>query len=147
MPHAAIIQIQRRVESAKHDSDFTYFYSLLLEGEALLKTTVLGFIGSIVSDPDQHRYGLERSILKAEGLNPWALALDNALSGPASQFLLTDLSQEKSELTKLCGSGTWQFEAVTALEPVMHFADFGLEFALGPSARIPDATTCSRSIP
>lgn len=116
MPHAAIIQIQNRIESAKHDSDFTFFYSLLLEGEALLKTTVLGIIAAIVSDPDQHRYDLERKILKADGLGPWSLALDDALSGPASQFLLTDLSQEKNELTKLCGLGTWQFEAVTNLK-------------------------------
>src|SRR5438874_968696 len=100
MGHAAIIQIQKRIESAKQDSDFTYFYSLLLEGEALLKTTVLGFIGALVSDPDRHRYRLEHKILKADGLLPWSLAAEDVLSGPASQFLLTELSSEKNELTK-----------------------------------------------
>jgi tetratricopeptide (TPR) repeat protein len=116
MAHAAIIQIQKRIESAKQDSDFTYFYSLLFEGEALLKTTVLGLLGALVSDPDRHRYRLEHKILKADGLLPWSTAFDDAISGPASQFLLTDLSPEKNELTKLSGAGSWQFEAVTALK-------------------------------
>src|SRR6266704_4795579 len=112
MAHAAIIQIQKRIESAKQDTDFTYFYSLLLEGEAILKTIVLGLLGSLVSDPDRQRYRLEHKILKADGLFPWSTAFEDAISGPASQFLLTDLSPEKNELTKLCGAGSWQFEAV-----------------------------------
>src|SRR5688572_22405173 len=116
MAHAAIDQIQKRIESAKQDSDFTYFYALLLEGEALLKTTVLSFVGCLVNDPDRHRYRLEYKILRADGFGPWVVALDDALIGPASQFLLTDLSPEKNELTKLCGAGTWQFEAVTSLK-------------------------------
>ncbi|MDI1336145.1 MAG: NB-ARC domain-containing protein [Lacunisphaera sp.] len=116
MAHAAIIQIQKRIESAKQDSDFTYFYALLLEGEALLKTTVLGLIGSLVNDPDRQRYRLEHKILKADGLGPWSMALEDSLIGPASQFLLTDLSTEKNELTKLCAKGTWQYEAVHSLK-------------------------------
>jgi len=118
MAHAAITQIQKRIDSAKQDSDFTYFYALLLEGEALLKTTVLGFLGCLVNDndPDRHRYRLEYKILRADGFGPWSVALDDALIGPASQFLLTDLSPEKNELTKLCGEGTWQFEAVSSLK-------------------------------
>lgn len=123
MGHSAIEQIQSRIESAKNDSDFTYFYALLLEGEALLKTTVLGFIACLVNDPDRHRYRLEHKILRADQFNPWASALEDALSGPASQFLLTDLSLEKSELTKLCGTGTWQFESVTHLKNCLKALD------------------------
>jgi P4 family phage/plasmid primase-like protien len=114
--HAAIGQIQTRVELAKHDSDFTYFYSLLLAGEALLKTTVLGLIASLTHDPDRHRYRLEHKILRADGLNAWSSALDDVITGPASQFLLTDLSVEKNELGKLSGAGTWQFEALSSLK-------------------------------
>jgi tetratricopeptide (TPR) repeat protein len=116
MPHAAITQIQNRIGSAKQDSDFTYFYALLLEGEALLKTTVLGFLACLVNDPDRHRYRLEYRILRADGLGPWSVVLDDALTGPASQFLLTDFSLEKNELTRLCGVSTWQFEAVSSLK-------------------------------
>ena len=116
MAHAAIAQIEKRVESAKQDSDFTYFYALLLEGEALLKTTVLGFLGCLVNDPDRHRYRLEYKILRADGLGPWSMVLEDALIGPASQFLLSELSTEKNELTKLCEAGTWQFEAVSSIK-------------------------------
>lgn len=123
MAHAAITQIQKRIEAAKQDSDFTYFYALLYAGEALLKTTVLGFLGALVNDPDRHRYRLEHKILKADGLLPWSTALDDAISGPASQFLLTDLSPEKNELTKLSGSGSWQFEAVMALKQCLNSLD------------------------
>lgn len=116
MPHATITQILKRIEAAKNDSDYTYFHSLLLQGEALLKTTVLGLLSAIVNDPDRHRYRLEHKILRADGLGPWGLAIEDALTGPASQFLLTDLSTEKNELTKLCGKGSWQYESVICLK-------------------------------
>lgn len=70
MAHAAITQIQNRIESAKQDSDFTYFYSLLLEGEALFKTTVLGFIAALVNDPDRHRYRISTGAGELRGVMP-----------------------------------------------------------------------------
>lgn len=116
MSHAAIEQIEKRVHLAKEDSDFTYFYALLLQGEALLKTVVLGAIAAIVNDPDRHRYALEYTVLKADGLGPWARAIEDAMNGPASQFLLTDFSQERTELTILSGNGSWQFQVVHCLK-------------------------------
>ena len=127
MAHAAITQIQKRIEIAKQDSDYAYFHSLLLEGEALFKTTILGLIGSLASDPDRHRYRLEHKILKADGLGPWAASVEDALTGPASQFLLTDMSPEKNELTKLCGAGTWQFAAVTSLKQCLDALEIAAE--------------------
>jgi hypothetical protein len=127
MSHAAIDQIQKRVESAKLDSDFTYFHSLLILGEALLKTTVLGFLAGLVNDANRHKYRLEYKVLRADGLNPWSLALDDALIGPASQFLLTDLSPEKNELTKVCSAGTWQFNAVVALKQCLDILNIAAE--------------------
>lgn len=88
----------------------------MLTGEALLKTTVLGVIASLANDPERHRYRLEHKILKADGLGPWSMALDDALMGPASQFLLTDFGMEKAELTDLKSAGAWQYEAVTSLK-------------------------------
>ncbi len=55
------------------------------------------------------------------------MALEDALSGPASQFLLTDFSTEKNELTKLSGFGTWQFEAVTFLKQTLEDLDIETE--------------------
>ena len=47
MKHVAIEQVLKRAERAKTDSDFTYFFSLLLATEALAKTVVLGSIAAI----------------------------------------------------------------------------------------------------
>lgn len=134
MPHAAIVQLEKRIRTAKEDSDFAYFYSLLLQGEALLKTTVLGLLSAIVSDTDRHRYRLEHQVLKADGLRPWSLALDDALTGPASQFLLTDLSAEKNELSRPCGAGTWQFDSVMSLKECLD----ALEIKIGDIPTQPD---------
>lgn len=137
MAHTAITQIQKRVEAAKEDSDFTYFYALLLEGEALLKTTVLGLVSALASDTDRHRYRLEYKILRSDGLGVWGLVLEDALSGPASQFLLTDFSREKNELTKLCGSGTWQYDSVSGLKECLDFLEI-------ESAELPTQTDMKR---
>ena len=123
MAHAAIEQIQKRVNIAKEDSDFSYFYALLLEGEALTKLTVLAFLASIVSDPDRHRYRLEHKVLRADGLGPWSAALDDMLIGPASQFLLADLNPDRHELAKSFASGSWQFEAVSSLKQCLDTLD------------------------
>lgn len=127
MAHAAIVQLAKRISTAKEDSDFTYFHSLLLQGEALLKTTVLGMLAGVVTDADRHRYRLEHKILKADGIGPWSLALEDALTGPASQFLLTDLSAEKNEITRLCAAGTWQFESVMALKRCLEALEIPVE--------------------
>lgn len=64
MKHVAIEQIIQRAESAKSDSDFTYFFSLLLAMEALAKTIVLGVVASIADDKDRNRYRLEHQLVK-----------------------------------------------------------------------------------
>lgn len=120
MSHAAIDQILQRAESAKSESDFTYFFSLLLAGEALAKTTVLGFIAAIQDDKDRNRYRLEHGLAKADGLGEWGKALEDVLTGPASQYLLLDARTEQAELTKLCRAGDWQYESVSSLKAALN---------------------------
>src|SRR5262245_31051156 len=115
MRHTAIAQIEGRVVLARDDSDFTYFHSLLLEGEALLKTICLGLVACIADDPERNRYRLEYTLLRADGLGRWGKVVSDALSGPASQFLLTDLAQEKNELTRIYELDSWQARSVGLL--------------------------------
>ena len=42
MAHRLVDQLFDRVSIDKQESDFAYFWALLLAGEALVKTTVLG---------------------------------------------------------------------------------------------------------
>src|SRR5438874_11835238 len=112
MMHAAIDQILTRAERSKSDSDFTYFFSLLLAAEALVKTAILGFVASLTDDPERNRYRIEHTLLRSDGLGDWARALDDLLTGPASQYLLAEVRTEQTELTKLSRPGDWQYEAV-----------------------------------
>jgi hypothetical protein len=50
MKHRAIEQVLERASIAKQDSDFTYFFSLLLAGEALAKIVILGMVAAIAED-------------------------------------------------------------------------------------------------
>jgi len=114
--HAAINQVMRRTEAAKDDSDFTYFFSLLLAAEALVKTIVVGVVASIGDDKNRNRYRLEHQLVRSDGLGDWGRVLEDALIGPASQFLLVEARSEQSELTKLCKVGEWQHDATIALK-------------------------------
>jgi hypothetical protein len=119
MKHAAIEQVIKRTELAKSDSDFTYFFSLLLAVEALAKTIVLGIVAAIADDKDRNRYRLEHQLVRSDGLGDWGRVLEDALTGPASQFLLAEAREEQSELTRLCKVGEWQYDATATLKTAL----------------------------
>ena len=121
MRHIILDQVFQRVVTAKSDSDFTYFFSLLLAGEALVKTTTLGFIAAIGDDKDRNRYRLEHSVARSDGLGDWCKALEDVLTGPASQYFLAEARTEQTELTKLCRAGDWQFDSVTELKRALQY--------------------------
>jgi hypothetical protein len=127
MPHGAIEQIFTRAERAKEDSDFTYFFSLLLAAEALAKTTVLGFIACLAEDKDRHRYRLEYQLAHADGLGDRGRVLEDALTGPASQFLISDARPEQTELAQLHKEDSWQYQAVSALKLSLDHLGLGAE--------------------
>ncbi|HEY6340095.1 MAG TPA: NB-ARC domain-containing protein [Bryobacteraceae bacterium] len=116
MKNAAIDQVLKRAEFAKSDSDFTYFFSLLLAAEALAKTVVLGTVAAIGDDKDRNRYRLEHQLVRSDGIGDWSKVVEDALTGPASQFLLIDARKEQAELTKACKAGEWQHESTLSLK-------------------------------
>lgn len=117
--HRAIDQVMQRVRVARADSDLNYFFSLLLAGEALFKTVTLGMITALEDDKDRNRYRLEHALARADGLGEWGRALEDALSGPASQYLLVDARTEQAELTRVCGPGDWQYESVASMKAAL----------------------------
>ncbi len=119
MKHEIIRRVEERVEHAKGDSDFTYFWSLLLLGETAFKTTTLGVLAALTDDRDRNRYRLEHSLVKADGLGDWAKALEDALTGPAAQFLFVNAYPERNELTKICNPSDWQYDAVLAMKQTL----------------------------
>ncbi len=119
MKHKAIDQVLGRAEAAKGDSDFTYFFSLLLAAEALAKTVILGMVAAISDEKDRNRYRLEHALIHADGLGDWGRVLDDALTGPASQYLLIEARSEQGQLTKPCKEDQWQHGAVAALKTAL----------------------------
>ncbi|MDD5267574.1 MAG: NB-ARC domain-containing protein [Methylococcales bacterium] len=127
MSHKAISQILQRAENSKSDSDFTYFIDLLLIAEAITKTVVLGMISAISDDKDRNRYRIEHTLAHADGIGEWAKAIDDVLTGPSSQYLITEAYPEQNELTKLCREGDWQYKAVTAIKQALTSLDIESE--------------------
>ncbi len=119
MTHIAIEHVFERVERAKADSDYTYFSTLLLAAEALAKTIVLGVVASIADDTERNRYRLEHQLVRADGIGDWGRVIEDALVGPASQFLLSEAREEQAELTRQCKAGEWQYDATAALRAAL----------------------------
>jgi hypothetical protein len=126
MTHRAIDQVMQRVQDSKSDSDFSYFFSLLLAGEALFKTITLGMLAALEDDKDRNRYRLEYALARADGLGDWGRALEDAVSGPASQFLLVDAHSDKAEFIQQSTVGTWQYQAVFSLKAALSALDLSL---------------------
>lgn len=127
MGHRAITQVMQRVSDSKSDADFNYFFSLLLAGEALFKTITLGMLAALEDDKDRNRYRLEHTLARADGLGEWGRALEDALSGPASQFLLTEAQSDQAELARLSATGTWQHQAVASLKSALSLLNIEAE--------------------
>lgn len=119
MKHIAIEQVLARAERAKSDSDYTYFFALLFATEALAKTMVLGMVASIADDKDRNRYRLEHQLVRSDGLGDWGKVIEDALIGPASQFLLNEAREEQRELTQSCKAGEWQYDATAAIKAAL----------------------------
>jgi hypothetical protein len=127
MKHVAIEHVLSRAERAKSDSDFTYFFALLLAAETVAKTIVLGIVASITDDKDRNRYRLEHQLVRSDGLGDWGRVLEDALIGPASQFLLTEAREEQGELIKPCKTGDWQYDATSGLKAALEYLDIQSE--------------------
>src|SRR3546814_10809505 len=79
MKHVAIEQVISRTEFAKLDSDFTYFFSLLLASEAIAKTLILGMVSAISDEKDRNRYRLEHQLVRPSRRDDITLGLAKKL--------------------------------------------------------------------
>lgn len=104
-----------RVDRAKADSDATLFFELLYLGEFILKLTTAGIIAGINDDRDGHRYRLLHKLIRSDGIGEWTQCLDDALSGPASQFLVPEAKEDRRIITERLPKDSWQHSAVSDL--------------------------------
>ena len=119
MGHELVNQLFQRAERDKSESDFAYFFSLLIAGEALSKAITLGMLAAVEDETEKHRYRLEYKLVRAQGLGDWYEALTDILTGPASSYLVTAARSERNEFTKNTPKGAWQNEAVFSLKAAL----------------------------
>ena len=108
-----------RTETDKSESDFTYFFALLLTSEAIAKTIVLGMLSAVEDDTEANRYRLTHKLVRTNGLGDWSDAIQDILSGPASQFLVPETHIERQQLTRRSKRGDWQYMAVSSLKAAL----------------------------
>jgi hypothetical protein len=107
--------IWNRVDRGRDDSDTTLFLDLLYSGEMVLKLTVAALTASLEDDRERHRYRILHRLVRADGLGDWSQALDDVLTGPASQHMCNSAKDDRRSLTERLGTDTWQYEAVSLL--------------------------------
>jgi hypothetical protein len=101
------------------DSDTVLFTELLYAGEFILKLTVAAFVSAIEDDRENHRYRLIHGLVRADGIGEWSRALDDVLTGTATQHLSSALFNARRSFTERLGMGAWQYEAVSLLHDVV----------------------------
>src|SRR4051794_23875342 len=77
-----------RVHRFGNDSDSLLFNELLYAGEFLTRLTAAAMVALVQDDRETHRYRLIHGLVRADGLGEWVSALDDVLTGPASQHLV-----------------------------------------------------------
>lgn len=110
-----IEKLQHKLDTAKEDSDFSYFFSLLIVGEALTKIITLMSLSALKPDIDRHQYRLLHGVVRASGIGDWSKAIDDLLSGTASQHLISNFREFQAELTKKTTEDEWQNLAVSEI--------------------------------
>ena len=93
----------------------------------ILKLTVAAFVAAIEDDTNAHRYGLVHSLVRADGIGEWAQALDEVLSGSASQQLALSLSEARKVFTERVGRDHWQYKVVSSANTALQLLRPGSE--------------------
>jgi hypothetical protein len=120
-----LAQVTGRIDGAREDSDVAYFYELLYGGEMATKLATAALVACLEEDRERHRYRVEFDLVRADGLGAWSSALDDCLTGPASQVLAEDARRFQRELTQNFprDGPEWQAKAVSLL----HEARLGID--------------------
>ena len=110
-----ISRMLERIEIEKEDSDLSYFFSLMLFGEMLLKLITCGLLALCEEDPARQRYRIEHRLVRTNGLGDWSDAIEELTTGPASHNLHKDSTSIAAEIALKVESQAWQYKTVSLL--------------------------------
>lgn len=86
-PFLPFERMRERLRREREESDYALLQVLLYFGEFATKLTCLGLLACLPEEREGHRYRLMHRLVRAEGIGEWVQALDDLLTGPASQYL------------------------------------------------------------
>lgn len=107
--------LKRKSDTSKDDSDFSYFFSLLVYGEAITKMIALIIVSALKKDENRHQYRLLYQLVRANGIGEWSKAIDEMLLGTASQYLNEEFRQHQKQLTEKVNDSDWRHDAVSLM--------------------------------
>lgn len=121
MNHVPAALMLDRLNAFGTDSDSALLHELLYAGEFILKLSVATLVAGLDDDNDSHRYRLLHSLVRANGIGDWAKALDDMLTGPASQHLSPSFRDTRNAITSLHRQNTWQHNVVSHTIQCLNF--------------------------
>lgn len=126
-----IDRMLHRVGLARNESDISYLFDLLYLGELVVKLITLEVLAGMPEDRENHRYSLEYRLARANSIGEWAAVLDDALTGPASQHLVTGAEESRRVLTETFGptAKSWQRKSVNLLSEAAGVFSNGMDDA------------------
>jgi len=104
-------KMQERVDVDLAESDSALFWALMYYGEFVTKLTVAALVSAVTEERDRHRYRLTHRLVRADSIGDWNKALDDLLTGPASQYIDHLAREHKRQLTQRVVATGWQWPA------------------------------------
>lgn len=113
-------QIQGRLQTSKTDSDLSYFFDLLLFGEAITKVVNLFLVACINEDNERTKYRQEYDLVRANAIGDFARSIDEIITGPPAQLLTSSIREfELKELVQRSSGEDWQYQAQSLLDQTL----------------------------
>ncbi|QHI35062.1 hypothetical protein IMCC3317_04080 [Kordia antarctica] len=126
MKYRPLDRLKVKIETAKEESDLTYFFELLNYAEFLTKNIALFLVSAINDDAERTRYRYQYKLSRANAIGDFSKSIDEVVIGPAAQLLNSNIRDyELKELTQRCGSGEWQYDCQLLISQCL--SDFNIE--------------------
>lgn len=119
MSFLPIQKMMDRVRTNGNASDTELFHELLYAGEFITKISVAAFVAMIEDDRDNHRYGCEHALVRADGIGEWSKTISEICTGTTAQHLSPSVTDIQRTFRERVGKGTWQYEAVETVQEVL----------------------------